>query len=822
MQLNNIKISQGCANSSNNVKNISQNNKLNLNSLFDFSQSEECNSVLISNNSYSSSDLDSIVGLNTTDEFNITKNAFAAIPSFENQVQSLIANSKENIITDLFDFDSIDTENILLNQDGSIVELQSQMLPLNILNENNNQSIEEKKEVSTKTEYNNSTPIENNNIEENLDLFIDYTILSDNSILNNIQNGNSVSEITNNLKVQNNIDLSNYKSKENTGVEKSTLQNPIDINITKDSETNQTNIPAIKENTEAEISSVLDTLKKDNFEFENVREIIKNTINNNLGKESQDTYNSKVNKNTLETNINTNTKDSILNINIANDDGDEVNVIKNNKNTEVTNSLSQSYLNGDNEIIENNSNYNKVNNQNLNSVAFEKDSYNSNFVSLNPNEKQNPILYNEINNIISEKPQNEISGELKNSKVARLNIQIENQEEIPKIEFKVSKAVDNKESNSLKNDNIQKNKTVTNENDNINQNKNSKQLQLLLSLKSNSYFPKETLSNNYVKTTNNNYSTIENLILNNFQVAKETNIQSADIPILGNINIDVENKTLQKIEKISIDEMKPNVLSEIAITKTENDSENADLNNNNSQNESNKDATLKNMNQKNNLNGIFSGVEIKQDENIFSGTKIPENNQNEDIDTEIEGKNNSNDNKIQMNKNNQEFELINSLNKIQTGGNEINNSIKKIKAEHQLNQYTAKIYTNEFAKTTFNIISSLPENSTGTANLILKPASLGIIIVNINLKDKELNIDIRPENKEVAKSIENQIPQLKERLTGVGIQLESININEGKTEQDLTEKKHTKQEQKAKQKEQEILQEYIRSFREIENEELMD
>ena len=106
--------------------------------------------------------------------------------------------------------------------------------------------------------------------------------------------------------------------------------------------------------------------------------------------------------------------------------------------------------------------------------------------------------------------------------------------------------------------------------------------------------------------------------------------------------------------------------------------------------------------------------------------------------------------------------------------------------------------------------------------MILKPASLGIIIVNINLKDKELNIDIRPENKEVAKSIENQIPQLKERLTGVGIQIESININDSRTEQDLTEKKHSKQEQKTKQKEQEILQEYIRSFREIENEELMD
>nr|HPI20598.1 flagellar hook-length control protein FliK [Candidatus Kapabacteria bacterium] len=510
----------------------------------------------------------------------------------------------------------------------------------------------------------------------------------------------------------------------------------------------------------------------------------------------------------IDSSVINNIKDSSSIINIAEDNVGVVNAIENNRNKEVTYSENQS----------------SVSNQNLRSFPFEQKIDNSNYKSLKTNEKQNSNLNNEINNKITpDKPQNEISDELKNSKATQLNIQIENKEEIPKIEFRVSKDFNNKkEINTLKYDNTQNDKTIKSDSDNINPNQNNKQLQLLLSLKSNSYFPKETLSNNYVKTTNNNYSTIENLILNNYQVVNDINSKSADIPTLGNNNIDVENKTLQKIEKISIDEMKPNVLGEIAITKTENDSENADLNNNNSQNESNKDSKLNNISQKSNLNGIFSGVEIKQDEKFFSGIKIPENNQNEDIDTEIEGKNNSNDNKIQMNKNNQEFELINSLNKLQTGGNEINNSIKKIKAEHQLNQYTTKIYTNEFAKTTFNIISSMPENSIGTANLILKPASLGTIIVNINLKEKELNIDIRPENKEVAKSIENQIPQLKERLTGVGIQLESININDSRTEQDLAEKKQSKKEQKENNKEQEILQEYIRSFREIETEELMD
>ncbi|HPO63578.1 MAG TPA: flagellar hook-length control protein FliK, partial [Candidatus Kapabacteria bacterium] len=795
MQLNNIKISQGCANSSNNVKNISQNNKLNLNNLFDFSQSEECNSALNGNNSYSSQDLDSFVlDSNANGEFIISINAFVAFPSFENEVQSLITNSNDTVNTELIDFDNIDSDNVLSNQECSTIEQQSQMLPVSILIENNDQSIEEKKEVSTKTEYDDSLPIEKTNTEKSGDLFFDYTILSDKSILNIKQNSNSVSQKILDLNDNNYNEISNPVIKENNKSETSTFLNPNDINIKEESETDLISNPVIKENKEDKKSLVLNKFEKENFEFEKEKIAANNLINNN--------------ELDIDSSVINNIKDSSSIINIAEDNVGVVNAIENNRNKEVTYSENQS----------------SVSNQNLRSFPFEQKIDNSNYKSLKTNEKQNSNLNNEINNKITpDKPQNEISDELKNSKATQLNIQIENKEEIPKIEFRVSKDFNNKkEINTLKYDNTQNDKTIKSDSDNINPNQNNKQLQLLLSLKSNSYFPKETLSNNYVKTTNNNYSTIENLILNNYQVVNDINSKSADIPTLGNNNIDVENKTLQKIEKISIDEMKPNVLGEIAITKTENDSENADLNNNNSQNESNKDSKLNNISQKSNLNGIFSGVEIKQDEKFFSGIKIPENNQNEDIDTEIEGKNNSNDNKIQMNKNNQEFELINSLNKLQTGGNEINNSIKKIKAEHQLNQYTTKIYTNEFAKTTFNIISSMPENSIGTANLILKPASLGTIIVNINLKEKELNIDIRPENKEVAKSIENQIPQLKERLTGVGIQLESININDSRTEQDLAEKKQSKKEQKENNKEQEILQEYIRSFREIETEELMD
>ena len=116
MQLNNIKISQGCANSSNKVKNISQNNKLNLNSLFDFSQSEYCNSAITGNNSYYSTDVDSVlVNLNNNDELNITNNVFEAIPSFQNEVQSLIINSKDSVITELIDFDIIESDNIISN-----------------------------------------------------------------------------------------------------------------------------------------------------------------------------------------------------------------------------------------------------------------------------------------------------------------------------------------------------------------------------------------------------------------------------------------------------------------------------------------------------------------------------------------------------------------------------------------------------------------------------------------------------------------------------------------------------------------------------------
>lgn len=91
------------------------------------------------------------------------------------------------------------------------------------------------------------------------------------------------------------------------------------------------------------------------------------------------------------------------------------------------------------------------------------------------------------------------------------------------------------------------------------------------------------------------------------------------------------------------------------------------------------------------------------------------------------------------------------------------------------NQY-GQIRTQEFTQTTLQLIRSTPYNTTSTANLVLKPESLGTLFVQITMTDNKAKINIMADTTEAIKSIEHQIGALKEKLSQNGIIADSIDI----------------------------------------------
>jgi flagellar hook-length control protein FliK len=122
------------------------------------------------------------------------------------------------------------------------------------------------------------------------------------------------------------------------------------------------------------------------------------------------------------------------------------------------------------------------------------------------------------------------------------------------------------------------------------------------------------------------------------------------------------------------------------------------------------------------------------------------------------------------------------------------------------------VLPNEIASTTAQIIRNLPDNSIHTARLILKPESLGTVFVEISLNDKALTINFKADNKEVIKSMENQLPALKEKLSQMGLTTESVEFGLNSENFKGQEKGETPGNSKQKQDDKTLRQAFARSF----------
>lgn len=200
--------------------------------------------------------------------------------------------------------------------------------------------------------------------------------------------------------------------------------------------------------------------------------------------------------------------------------------------------------------------------------------------------------------------------------------------------------------------------------------------------------------------------------------------------------------------------------------------------------------------------------------------RVEKNTQNDSIEQK------KSDNKIQFSKKN----ISDTIEKNQLSDNvkeqilEITNSTKNInntssKSVTTYNQF-GQIRIQEFTQTTLQLIKATPENSTSTANLVLKPESLGTLFVQISMTDNKAKINIMADTSEAIKTIEQQIGALKEKLSQNGIITDSIDI--GFKSKDGDEKlsnynsQFTKQQDK---KQKEEIKEYLKSLNNLQKEE---
>ncbi len=116
--------------------------------------------------------------------------------------------------------------------------------------------------------------------------------------------------------------------------------------------------------------------------------------------------------------------------------------------------------------------------------------------------------------------------------------------------------------------------------------------------------------------------------------------------------------------------------------------------------------------------------------------------------------------------------------------------------------------TNKIEQFTGNVISS--------AQLNLKPESLGTLIVEISVKNNIANVSFSADSKEAMTAIESQMPLLKEKLAQQGLQSDRIEIKL-KDNNDVLNQKNLNEQKNQSQEEQKSRKDFIKSFAYLRN-----
>ncbi|MCX6146894.1 MAG: flagellar hook-length control protein FliK [Candidatus Kapabacteria bacterium] len=120
----------------------------------------------------------------------------------------------------------------------------------------------------------------------------------------------------------------------------------------------------------------------------------------------------------------------------------------------------------------------------------------------------------------------------------------------------------------------------------------------------------------------------------------------------------------------------------------------------------------------------------------------------------------------------------------------------------------SNVNPNEINAPILKTINDMHGDGSTVANLILNPANLGMIRVEIAIKDNVAKIKINAESADVAKTIEAQLPALKDKLAESGIKTDNLDLNYNKKESESSDH-FAQNQQNAKQEEGEVRKKYL-------------
>jgi len=114
-------------------------------------------------------------------------------------------------------------------------------------------------------------------------------------------------------------------------------------------------------------------------------------------------------------------------------------------------------------------------------------------------------------------------------------------------------------------------------------------------------------------------------------------------------------------------------------------------------------------------------------------------------------------------------------------------------------------------------ISETSGNSFSTAQLTLKPESLGMLLVEITVKDNIANVSFSTKTQEAMKAIESQIPILKDKLAQHGLQSDKIEVKVKDTESYGSSQKNTGESTNENYQDSKTRKDFVKSFAYLKN-----
>lgn len=215
------------------------------------------------------------------------------------------------------------------------------------------------------------------------------------------------------------------------------------------------------------------------------------------------------------------------------------------------------------------------------------------------------------------------------------------------------------------------------------------------------------------------------------------------------------------------------------------------------------------------LSSKTSGIDKQDSEQTGEQSQDGEELTNNNTDDDNNLQSNKTETKIETKLREDNTELVQSnpiLNK--TTGTNINRTNNNPYISNQLSSSNLmQIRIEEFVKSTQQASQNISENQIYNARLIVRPDSLGMIFVDISLKDGKVSINMKADNQESLLSLEQQLGSLKDKLNNQGVEVEKIEFGLKNNDQETGDnsRNNTSSQQKSMDYQQTRLA-YIRSF----------